>query len=90
VEQIKVLYTAEATVTGGRDGHVRSSDGQLELDLVDGVPIRGALHDLISGHEHACKLSTMTNNDSLTESGDAGGLRDTYRQVCAGIGPRRP
>ena len=30
----KVLYTAEATVTGGRaDGHGRSSDGALEVDL---------------------------------------------------------
>jgi osmotically inducible protein OsmC len=30
----KVLYTAEATVTGGRSaGHGKSSDGQLEVDL---------------------------------------------------------
>jgi osmotically inducible protein OsmC len=30
----KVLYTAEATVTGGRaDGHGRTSDGSLEIDL---------------------------------------------------------
>jgi osmotically inducible protein OsmC len=30
----KVLYTAEATVTGGRvQGHGRSSDGALEVDL---------------------------------------------------------
>ncbi len=30
----KVLYTAEAHVTGGRaEGHGRSSDGQLEVDL---------------------------------------------------------
>jgi Ohr subfamily peroxiredoxin len=30
----KVLYTAEANVTGGRaDGHGRSSDGVLEVDL---------------------------------------------------------
>ncbi|KAA5832816.1 organic hydroperoxide resistance protein [Saccharopolyspora hirsuta] len=29
-----VLYTAEATATGaGRDGHTRSSDGVLDLDL---------------------------------------------------------
>ena len=28
-----VLYTAEATVTGGRVGHGRTSDGRLEVDL---------------------------------------------------------
>lgn len=31
---MKVLYTAEATATGGRQGHVTSSDGVLDLDLV--------------------------------------------------------
>ena len=31
---MKVLYTAEATVTGGRDeGHGATSDGSLEVDL---------------------------------------------------------
>jgi osmotically inducible protein OsmC len=29
----QVLYTAEATVEGGRDGHGRTSDGRLEVDL---------------------------------------------------------
>jgi osmotically inducible protein OsmC len=29
----KRLYTAEATVRGGRDGHGRSSDGSLDLDI---------------------------------------------------------
>lgn len=32
----KVVYRAQATSTGGRDGHARSSDGQLELKL--GIP----------------------------------------------------
>jgi len=30
---IKILYTAEATAQGGRDGHVKSSDGIVDLDL---------------------------------------------------------
>jgi osmotically inducible protein OsmC len=29
----RVLYTAEALVEGGRDGHGRTSDGRLEVDL---------------------------------------------------------
>lgn len=32
-DMAKVLYTAEATVTGGRSGHGRTSDGVLEVDL---------------------------------------------------------
>jgi Ohr subfamily peroxiredoxin len=31
--QPDVLYTAEATVTGGREGHGRTSDGRLEVEL---------------------------------------------------------
>ena len=30
---VKVLYTAHAHVTGGRDGHGRTTDGELEVDL---------------------------------------------------------
>jgi lipoyl-dependent peroxiredoxin len=33
MEQPEVLYTAEASVTGGREGHGRTSDGRLEVDL---------------------------------------------------------
>ena len=29
----EVLYTAEAVVEGGREGHGRTSDGHLEVDL---------------------------------------------------------
>jgi lipoyl-dependent peroxiredoxin len=29
----KVLYTAHAHVTGGRDGHGRSTDGELDVNL---------------------------------------------------------
>src|SRR5262252_9004001 len=30
---VRVLYTAEATATGGRAGHAASSDGRLDVDL---------------------------------------------------------
>lgn len=30
---MRVLYTAEATATGGREGRVRSTDGAIDLDL---------------------------------------------------------
>jgi Ohr subfamily peroxiredoxin len=33
VPLLKKLYTAEASVQGGRDGHGRSSDGVLDLDI---------------------------------------------------------
>src|SRR6266481_8588937 len=29
----RILYTAEATVEGGREGHARTSDGRLDIDL---------------------------------------------------------
>jgi len=32
-DQPEILYTAEATVTGSREGHGRTSDGRLEVDL---------------------------------------------------------
>ncbi len=28
-----ILYTAEATAEGGREGHARTSDGRLNLEL---------------------------------------------------------
>jgi lipoyl-dependent peroxiredoxin len=32
-QEPEILYTAEATVTGGREGHGRTSDGRLDVDL---------------------------------------------------------
>ena len=37
----KVLYTAEAVVEGGREGHGRTSDGRLEVDLSIPVAMGG-------------------------------------------------
>lgn len=30
---MKIIYTAEATAKGGREGHVRSADGSIDLKL---------------------------------------------------------
>lgn len=30
---VRVLYTAEATAVGGRDGHAKTSDGRLDVEL---------------------------------------------------------
>lgn len=37
----KALYTAEASVKGGRDGHGRSADGVLDLDIRPPVELGG-------------------------------------------------
>lgn len=33
IEKPNVLYTAEATATGGREGHAVTSDGRVDVDL---------------------------------------------------------
>jgi osmotically inducible protein OsmC len=37
-----VLYTAEAVVEGGRDGHARSSDGNLDIKLDTPTELEGS------------------------------------------------
>jgi osmotically inducible protein OsmC len=37
----KALYTAEATAVGGRSGHVRSSDGIIDVDLAPPISMGG-------------------------------------------------
>jgi Ohr subfamily peroxiredoxin len=38
---MKTLYTAEAVVEGGREGHARSSDGRLDVELSVPVELGG-------------------------------------------------
>ena len=33
MDRPKILYTAEATATGGREGHSRTSDGRVDVEL---------------------------------------------------------
>ena len=37
----KVLYIAHATSTGGRDGHVKTSDGRLDLHVAPPAEMGG-------------------------------------------------
>jgi Ohr subfamily peroxiredoxin len=37
-----VMYTAEAVVSGGRDGHARSSDGNLDVNLSTPAELEGS------------------------------------------------
>ncbi len=40
-ELVKPMYTAEATAVGGRDGHARTTDGQLDVDMRPPVEMGG-------------------------------------------------
>jgi len=64
---MRVLYTTEATAHGGRSGHVRSSDGILDLDLR--VP------EQMGGHGGA------TNPEQLFAAGYAACFEGTLREV---------
>lgn len=41
-ELMRPLYTAEATAVGGRDGHTRSKDGFIDVDVRPPVEMGGA------------------------------------------------
>jgi osmotically inducible protein OsmC len=77
MEKVKILYTAEATATGGRDGHVRSSDGQLDLDLA--VPAQ------LGGNGRAA-----TNPEQLFAAGYAACFQSALSSVAAGRSEPKP
>ena len=66
---MRVLYTTEATAHGGRDGHVRSSDGILDLDLR--VPV-----------EMGGRGERATNPEQLFAAGYAACFEGTLREVA--------
>ena len=89
---LDVLYTATASAKGGREGHIRSSDGVLEADLK--IP-----------RELGGPGGPGTNPEQLFAAGYAacfeGAMRFVARQrkveisdagvtAHVGIGPRRP
>jgi Ohr subfamily peroxiredoxin len=86
----EVLYTAEAVVEGGREGHGRTSDGRLEVDL--SVPASMSGDDgpgtnpeqLFAVGYAACFLSALLGV-ARGRSLDATGSHITSK---VGIGPR--
>lgn len=87
---VQVLYTAEATAVGGREGHIKSSDGVLEARL--------ALPQQLGGPGGAA-----TNPEQLFAAGYAAcfesavrfvareqkvALTETAVKVQVGVGPR--
>jgi Ohr subfamily peroxiredoxin len=68
---MKILYTAEATVEGGRDGHGRTSDGRLEVDF--SVP-----------EEMGAQGGTGTNPEQLFALGYAACFQSAVLSVANG------
>ncbi|MES1951361.1 organic hydroperoxide resistance protein [Salinisphaera sp. S4-8] len=62
----KVLYRAQATATGGRDGHASSADGQIDLKLATPKALGGAggegtnPEQLFAAGYSACFIGAMT------------------------------
>ena len=88
----RVLYTAEASTDGGREGVVRSSDGRLEVSLSVPVELRGGggngtnPEQLFAAGYAACYQSALF----LVAAGrkiDITGSRVTVR---VGLGPPAP
>ncbi len=79
---IEVVYTAESTATrGGRDGHVKSSDGRLDLDTRPPKEAGGSgegtnPEELFSAGYAACFLGALrlVARNNKIELDDASGL----------------
>ncbi|MDX6532595.1 MAG: lipoyl-dependent peroxiredoxin [Gaiellales bacterium] len=69
----QILYTAEAAATGGREGHARTSDGRLDVDL--DVPSEMGGSD-----------GPGTNPEQLFAAGWAACFQSALQRVAAGRG----
>src|SRR3989454_12785933 len=73
----RILYTAEATVEGGREGHARTSDGRLDVDLDVPSEMGGA-------------GGPGTNPEQLFAAGYAACFQSSMARFAAGGEPRLP
>jgi Ohr subfamily peroxiredoxin len=88
----KILYTANATVHGGREGHVKSDDGVLDLQLVVPKGLGGPggqgsnPEQLFAAGYAACfegAVRFVARQKGVT-------LKDASVTAHVGIGPREP
>src|SRR2546429_8482079 len=70
----RILYTAEATVEGGREGHARTSDGRLDVDLDVPSEMGGA-------------GGPGTNPEQLFAAGYAAGFQSSNARFAGGGEP---
>src|SRR2546428_3794615 len=89
-QTVRVLYTAEATATGGRKGHGRTSDGRVDVDFSsptemggDGGPGTNPEQLFATGFA-ACFQNAMM---SIARRKNLSGVDDSIVTARIGIGP---
>jgi lipoyl-dependent peroxiredoxin len=88
---VKVLYTTEATATGGRDGRARTKDGSLDVKLTTPKELGGGggegnnPEQLFACGYSACFLGAMK---FVASQGGPKVPADTTVTATVGIGPR--
>ncbi len=88
---VKVLYTTEATATGGREGSARTKDGSLDVKLSTPKELGGGggtgnnPEQLFAAGYSACFLGAMK---AVAASGGPKVPDDAHVTATIGIGPR--
>jgi Ohr subfamily peroxiredoxin len=87
----KIVYTASATVHGGREGHVKSSDGLLDLDLRLPKEMGGAGGGSNPEQLFAAGYAACFEGATRFVAGQRKiALKDVSVTAEVGIGPREP
>ncbi|MCE5234071.1 MAG: organic hydroperoxide resistance protein [Mizugakiibacter sp.] len=88
----QILYTATATAHGGREGHVRSSDGLIDLDLklpkeIGGPGGAGSNPEQLFAAAYAACFEGAVR---LVAREKKVALKDASVTAHVGVGPRQP
>lgn len=88
----KILYTAIATVRGGREGHAKSSDGVIDIDLkvpkeMGGPGGAGSNPEQLFAAGYAACFEGATRYVAREKKV---ALKDAWVTAHVGIGPREP